>query len=150
MKIGQVYSRPVISAPASATLAEVAVLMKDHHVGTVVVTKAPMDRPVPVGMITDRDIVHAQLDRGADLNSLSAEDVMTRDPLILSIDDSVDDAIQRLRAGGVRRAPVVTSGGALAGLVSTDDLLGQVAHELSALARLVTEQPRKEASAVVP
>jgi CBS domain-containing protein len=141
MKIGQIYSRPVVSVPASATLAEVATLMKDHQVGAVVITKAPADRPVPVGMITDRDIVRAQLDHSADLNSLCAEDVMTLDPLLLNIDDSLDDAIQRLRGRGVRRAPVITSSGALAGLVSIDDLLDHVAHELSGLARLVTRQP---------
>jgi len=147
MKIGQVCSRPVVSIPAGATLAEVAVLMREHHVGAVVVTKVTSDRPIPVGMITDRDIVAAQLEHTADLSRLSAEDTMSRDPLVLNVDLSLEDAIQRLRARGVRRAPVITATGALAGLVSTDDLLGQIARQLAGLARLVTEQPGREAAA---
>jgi CBS-domain-containing membrane protein len=84
-------------------------------------------------------------DRSADLDRLCAWDIMTSDPFVLAFDASLDDALHRLRARGVRRAPVVTSTGALADLVSTDDLLGQVAHELSGLARLAAEQPRREA-----
>ena len=147
MKIGELYSRPVVSIPSSATLAEVAVLMREHHVGAVVVTKVTSDRPIPVGMITDRDIVQAQLDHTADLSRLRTEDVMSRDPLVLNVDLSLDEAIQRLRARGVRRAPVITPTGALVGLVSTDDLLGQIARELAGLARLVKEQPGREATA---
>lgn len=149
MKIGELCSRPVVSIPASATLAEVAVLMREHHVGAVVVTKATLDRPIAVGIITDRDIVRAQLDHTADLSRLSAEDTMSRDPLVLSVELSLGEAIQRLRSRSVRRAPVITATGALAGLVSTDDLLGQIARELAGLARLVTEQPSREAAAAL-
>jgi CBS domain-containing protein len=120
--------------------------MRDRHIGAVIVTKAPLDRPVVTGMITDRDIACAQLDRRSDLASLSAEQVMTRDPLVINEEDPLDKAIEKLRARGVRRAPVVSAAGALIGLISTDDLFGCVARELMLLARLVTLQPRQEAA----
>jgi len=146
MKIGDICTRNPATVSTSATLAEVARLMKDRHIGTVIVTKAPLDRPVATGIITDRDIACAQLDRRSDLASLSAEEVMTRNPLEINAEDSLDKAIAKLRARGVRRAPVVSSSGALIGVISTDDLFAYVARELMLLARLVTLQPRQEAT----
>jgi CBS domain-containing protein len=80
---------------------------------------------------------------------MSAEEVMTRNPLVISEEDSLDAAIEKLRARSVRRAPVVSAAGALIGLVSTDDLFGYVARELMLLARLVTLQPRQEAARMI-
>lgn len=144
MKVGEICTRNPATVSTSATLAEVARLMWDRHIGAVIVTKAPLDRPVATGIITDRDIACAQLDRTSDLGSLGAEEVMTRNPLEINEEDSVSGAIEKLRARGVRRAPVVSSNGALVGLVSTDDLFACVARELMLLARLVTLQPRQE------
>ena len=141
MNVGGLCSRPAVSAAASATLSEVAELMRNRSVGAVVITKAPRDRPEAVGIITDRDIVQAQLDHVADLSRLSAEQVMTREPLELNEQDSVEEAIHRMRARGVRRAPVIGPSGALVGLVSTDDLLAHVASELVGLARVLEKRP---------
>ena len=146
MNVGQMCSRGLVSVPQSTPLSEVARLMRDRRVGTVVVVTSPMDKPLAAGIITDRDIVHAQLDRTADLSALCAADIMTRDPLVLCSDVAVDDAIERMRVRDVRRAPVVTEHGALLGLVSTDDLISQVARDLGELARLLERQPATESS----
>jgi CBS domain-containing protein len=119
-------------------------LMRDEHVGMVVITKAPMDEDVATGIITDRDLMRAQLDRSVDFSRLRAEDIMVRDPLVLGEEDSVDTAIQRMRARGVRRAPVVSSHGRLVGVISTDELVAQVARELAGLAQLLAQQPSRE------
>lgn len=144
MNIGQICSRTVVSVPVNASLATVAELMRDRHVGAVVVTTSPLDRPVPVGIITDRDIVRAQLEATADLSRLSARDAMTRDPLVLAENDSISTAIERLRERGVRRAPVVTKNGALFGMISTDDLIAQVSLDLIGIGGLLARQPRIE------
>lgn len=146
MKVGDVCSRNPVTVTPAATLAEVARLMRDRHVGAVVVTKAPLDQPVVVGIITDRDIACAQLDRRSDLASLSAGEVMTRDPFVLNEEESLSNAIERMRARGVRRAPVLSMHGALVGFVTTDDLLPIVARELVQLARVVSLQSRREAT----
>jgi CBS domain-containing protein len=146
MKVGDMCTRNPATVSTSATLAEVARVMKDRHVGSVIVTQTLADRPVVSGVITDRDVACAQLDRRSDLASLSAGEVMTRNPLVINEDDSLDTAIEKLRARMVRRAPVVSATGALVGVVSTDDLFAYVARELMLLARLITLQPRQEAA----
>lgn len=147
MKISEVCSRDLVSVPAGAPLSEVARLMRERNVGAVVVTKAPADQPVVVGIITDRDIVCAQLERAADLSRLEAEQVMTRNPLVLNEDDSIENAIRHLRARGVRRAPVVSAHGTLVGMISTDDLVGLLARELAQLAHLLEQHTRRRVAA---
>jgi len=144
MTIGELCSRDLVSVTAYTPLMEVVKLMRDEHVGIVVVTKAPADEPVAAGVVTDRDIARALLDRPAGLVGLQAEKVMVRDPLVLDESESVKTGIQRMRDHGVRRAPVVTSHGRLIGLISTDDLIAHIASELSNLARLLERQPRRE------
>ncbi len=142
MKVGDVCTKGAVTVSPSTPLGLVAETMCNRHVGAVVVTHAPIDSPVVVGIITDRDIVRAQLERTADLSRLSAREVMTPDPLVLNEEESAADAIRHLQARGVRRAPVINANGLLVGLVSTDDLLAQVSEELINLASLVSRQAR--------
>ena len=144
MVVGSLCSRPAVSVATGAPVADVARLMRDEHVGAVVVTDLRGDRLRPAGIITDRDIVSAQVSRTADLSRLAAADIMTRNPLVLDEEESVDGAIAHLRARGVRRAPVVSRDGALVGLISADDLFAHVARELVALGEIIARQRRAE------
>ena len=144
MNIGSLCSRYLISISTGAPLSEAARLMREAHVGAVVVTEGGIDHPRVVGIITDRDIVRAQLGRTADLSSLSAGETMTRDPLVLAEEESIDGAIAHLRARRVRRAPVVRADGTPVGLISVDDLLRHLAGKLCALAGILARQVRQE------
>lgn len=144
MNVGTLCSRRAVSVEPSAPLSDVANLMRTERVGVVVVVDR-RDAPARVvGVITDRDIVRAQLERTADLAAVSAGEAMTADPLVLEESESTDGAIAHLRARGVRRAPVVSRSGALVGLVSVDDLLAHLAETLIDLAEIVTRQVRRE------
>jgi CBS domain-containing protein len=103
------------------------------------------DEPVAIGVITDRDITRAQLAGAHELAQMISERVMTPDPLVLCEDEAVEEALERMRARGVRRAPVMTAYGVLVGVISTDDLIAQLARELTALAHLLDLQPIREA-----
>jgi CBS domain-containing protein len=140
MKIGSLCSRLPITTSPSATLSEVASLMYENHVGSVIVTLSPSERPVAVGIITDRDVVRAQLNHAADLGRLSARDVMTPDPLCINENESLEQAMERMKERDVRRAPVIDESGALTGIVSTDDLVVQLAQQISAMGRLLERQ----------
>jgi CBS domain-containing protein len=150
MNVGDLCNRRIVSVTASAPVSEAAQLMCEQRVGAVVVTAAPAEGAAPVGMLTDRDIVCAQLDRAADLSQLRAADIMTGDPLILNEDAPVEEAIYCLHERHVRRAPVISSKGELVGVISFDDLLRHVAGNLRALAQLADArmQPRSHGSHV--
>lgn len=145
MRVGELCSRDLVAVAPTTPLSEVARLMCERHVGAVVVVKSPMDQPAAIGVITDRDMTRAQLARASELSQIFSDQVMSRDPLVLCEDDGVEEALDRMRARGVRRAPVTTAHGLLLGVISTDDLIAQLARELSALAHLLALQPISEA-----
>ena len=145
MNVGQICTRAVVSVTRSAPLIEVARLMCEHHVGTVVVINSHAEpTAAPVGIITDRDVVRAQLERVADLSRVQAGEIMTRDPLMVWENEPAGNAIRHMRARGVRRAPVISTGGHLVGLISSDDLLSQVAAEIFDLAQVAARRRREE------
>jgi CBS domain-containing protein len=94
--------------------------------------------------MTDRDVLNGQINRSADLFCLTVGDVMTKSPLTLPETSGVAEAVERLGARGVRRAPVVDDSGDLVGIVTFDDLLPAIAEELTALAKLVGTQAMHE------
>jgi len=138
MNVGTICSRRIVSAPVSASLSEVVSMMQRERVGTVVVTQGEADRVA--GVITDRDIVRAQLEHVADFSQLSTAATMSADPLLLSAEADIGDALRRMRQRSVRRAPVVDADGKLVGLLSVDDLLAQIAREITGLAAVVARQ----------
>ena len=142
MKVSELCSRNVVSISGSASLAEAARLMCEHGVGAVIVTAVPADSPIVIGILTDRDIVCAQLDRAVDLAQLRVADVMVTDPLVLNEEDPVDEAMRRMRVRSVRRAPVISHSGRLSGIVSFDDLLAYLSANLARLAQ-ITDRGRR-------
>jgi CBS domain-containing protein len=114
--------------------------MFEKHVGTVILTRTPSDRPVAAGIITDRDVICAQIEHGGDLGSFPAVRHMTQDPLSFSEDVRVEDALSRMRERGVRRAIVLDESGGLIGLVSVDDIILRLADQVAAIGRLLETQ----------
>jgi CBS domain-containing protein len=149
MKVTDLCRREVVTISAAAPVVEAARLMCSQRVGAVIVTTSRADRAITVGVLTDRDIVCAQLAGARDLGELRVADVMTADPLVLNADDPIDEAIRRMRARGVRRAPVAGPGGVLTGVISFDDLLAHISANLAALARLTGKQARRDEEWVV-
>jgi CBS domain-containing protein len=109
-------------------------------VGTVILTRTPADPPVVAGIITDRDVICAQIDHAADLGSLPTFNHMTPDPLSLAENMRVEEALGRMRSRGVRRAVVVDESGGLVGLISVDDIILRLADQVSAIGRLLETQ----------
>jgi CBS domain-containing protein len=118
--------------------------MRQRHVGALVVVTQRDAVVVPVGMLTDRDIVCGQILKRADLHCLTVADVMSAPVSVVREGQGVEEAIALLGARGLRRAPVVNSSGELVGILTLDDLLPAVASELNTLAGLVGGQARYE------
>jgi CBS domain-containing protein len=147
MNVGEMCTRGVVCTSQSASLQEVAALMRDRHVGEIVIVTGPPGAPAPVGIITDRDIVRAQLEHTADLSRLRVADAMTTDLLTLGVDQALEEAIESMRARGIRRAPVVTAKGALFGFISTDDLISETVRQLGTLAQLLERSTNDDTAA---
>ena len=117
MLVSEVMTDKVVSADGYASLGDVASLMRDRNVGSVVIC----DGDRPVAMITDRDIALAVAADGADrsrpVKPYAAQPLVTGDAEM-----DVEEAAAVMVQNRVRRLPVVDGDGALAGIVTLDDL----------------------------
>ncbi len=145
MTAGSVCTRDVVIATREMSIVEVAKLMREYHVGSLVVVDDRAGKNVPVGIVTDRDLVIEVLAQEVDLKSISVGDVMSQMPLTVNETESLWDVIRRMRAQGVRRVPVVDDDDSVIGIISVDDLVQLLGDELNALAGLFGTEQRKEA-----
>ena len=144
MRIADICTHDVVQIAADAPLAEAAETMRKRHVGALVVTEQPNGERVPVGMITDRDIVLAVVDPAIAGEQLTAADVMTRPLATCREDEELYDAIQTMRERGVRRLAVLDAQGALAGMIAADDIYTALGTHLRDLGQVLGhEQPRE-------
>jgi CBS domain-containing protein len=93
-------------------------LLQDRNIGAVVVT----DGDDVVGIVSERDVVRGLRDRGADLLSLAAGDIMTRAVLFCDPSDTVDSLAETMTERRIRHVPVLDKG-RLAGIVSIGDVV---------------------------
>lgn len=147
MPISDIAVRNVVTVTRATPIREVAQAIRHCHVGAVVVVEEENGAKTPVGVLTDRDIVVAVVAQGLDSAPLSAGDVMSPDPICITADAGVLDAVNRMRIHGVRRLPVVDQHGLLVGIVAVDDLLHLLSDELSRLARLTVWERQRELTA---
>lgn len=144
MNVGSACNREVIVADRSSGVLEVARLMRDYHVGSIVVTEADEGGMRPVGIVTDRDLVVEILAQEVDARAVVLEDVMTHYPVAANEDDDLEYAVELMRDKGVRRVPVVDNSGFVVGILSMDDLLWEMSREFDSIASLVQREQRNE------
>ena len=128
---------------------EAACLMREQHLGCLVVTDDMKIGRVPVGMLTDRDIVTAIVAKGLEPRRLHAEDVMSAEPAVAHADDSVLDVRAAIRRKGVRRLPVVDAQGVLLDVLALDDVLEVFAEQLNAVVQAMSSGRPREVRARV-
>lgn len=145
--VGSIMSRDPVSCAEDLRLQEVAAMMRAKHVGAVVVVSANGSARRPVGVVTDRDIVVELVATGLNASAITAGDIVTRPAVTIREHDTVIDAIHKMRSRGIRRLPVVDLHGELVGVITQDDLLSVLSHELSTLIRVAEHQPDQEAKA---
>ncbi|WP_176049726.1 CBS domain-containing protein [Burkholderia sp. BCC1644] len=141
MNAAMLCTRDVATCFATITVAEAARRMRDAHAGDLVVVREQEGCLLPVGMVTDRDIVLAVVSPDAEAGSLFVGDIMSEPVAIANGGDDVWLLAKRMRQHGVRRLPVVGDDGELVGIVALDDLLRAAAALLDELRLVAARQP---------
>ena len=144
MKAGDLCNREVITTTRDASIQHVAKVMRDQHVGSVVIIDEIAGHPSPVGILTDRDLVVEVLAQNIPVTDVTAGDIMSFALLKANEEDVISDIACRMRARGVRRVPVVAANGELTGILALDDILGHLSEELSLLATAVRREVEQE------
>ena len=140
MTIGHFCNPHVVTASRDTTVLEAAHLMRNTHVGDVVIVDEVDGGRRPVGIVTDRDIVIEVVSPGLDAAAIQLGDLQLRALVTMRDRASYAETVHAMVEHGVRRMPVINDAGLLVGIITLDDILRQLAVPLAELAAV----PRRE------
>ncbi len=110
--------------PSESTVAQAVRVMVEKRIGSIVVVEGD----VIVGIFTERDALNRVLDAGRSPSFTRIRDVMTRRPVVVSPDMTVEQAMVIMTERRLRRLPVIDRG-RLVGIISIGDLTKWVVRE---------------------
>ena len=139
MLIREVMTESVVTAAPDAAVREIAELMRERNVGSVVLVE---DRQ-PVGFVTDRDLTVSVIASGRDLADRACDHASA--PVVTCApDQELREAVELMERHGVRRLVVVDSG-RLIGILTLDDIVARTGD-----AELVAHLSQRVTRAVMP
>ena len=110
---------------ASATVQQVCDLLAAKRIGAAVVVGAAGD---VVGVVSERDIVHAVSEQGAQGLTRAIDEIMTREVATCRLTDTSEGLMELMTRGRFRHVPVVESG-RLIGIVSIGDVVKRLIED---------------------
>jgi CBS domain-containing protein len=146
MKLHALCQRPLVTIDADQTLQRAAQLMREQHVGALVIVQDRGGGRQVAGVVTDRDLAIEVLARGGDMAQVPVVRLARGALVSAPADAELLDGIARMQAAGVRRLLVTDGDGLLVGLVSFDDLLQACVAPLTGLAEVLRKGLEREAA----
>jgi len=147
MSAGEVCSRKVTTAYRGTLVSDAARLMREQHVGCLVIVEQADPGRVVVGILTDRTIVTEAVAKELDSRLIAVREIMTTDVVTAREQDSVLDLLELMRRKRIRRIPVTGPQNLLIGIVTLDDLLEVLAEEMQAMAGAIGVRRKGESTA---
>lgn len=141
MRAVDIGTRRVIQADVSATMAEAAGVMRRQQAGCLVVVREEEGHHLPVGIVTDRDLVTRGIGMHFDPATTTLECMMSTPLLSCQPNATLDEVVDTMQGQGVRRLPLIDAYGVLVGIVSTDDVLVALATLAERVNQALNTQP---------
>ena len=145
MTAGEYCNREVVITEQDTSITQAAMLMREFHVGSLVVIQKQGEVNVPIGIVTDRDLVIEVIAQRVPVESVTVDDVMSSDLVKVDEQKTLIDTLQLMLKRGVRRVPIVDGQGSLQGILTADDAIELMAESMSDLAKLVNQELTQEA-----
>jgi len=147
MLVAEACTTDVVCCRPQASALEAARLMREKHVGDVVVVSDPDHERVPMGVVTDRDLAIEVLGHARDAATTTLASLVRTPVVIARESEDTRVVIERMHAHGVRRIPVVDARGVLRGIVTLDDMLKTLLSDMQLLLEAETRAQRHEQTA---
>ena len=128
----------VVTKGPGDTVLVIAQLLSTKHIGAILIRD---DRGAVVGIISERDIIHAIAVKGARALEMPARDVMTREVISCTTDDIITGVMKTMTTRRVRHVPVIEDGD-LKGMVSIGDIVKHRLEETELEARVMRDYAR--------
>lgn len=127
MKVKEIMHEGAECAAPDTPVELIAKKMLDEDIGAVPVRRGGEI----IGIVTDRDITLRAVATGRDISRLTAGDVMTNGVKSCHESDDVDDAVQLMELGHIRRLPVLNKRDKLVGMLSIGDVAGVLPRDVT-------------------
>lgn len=144
MFVSDICDHDVITIDKDKSLIEAAKLMRQHHVGDVVVVEKRGEQIFPLGIVTDRDLVIEVVATELEPGVITTGDIMLQTLIVVKEDADLLKTSKLMASKGVRRLPVVNKSGQLIGIVTLDDLLEVTATMLTNLNKSLSKEQTNE------
>lgn len=132
MPVENLAQSDVVAATRQATVGHISALMRDKNVGSVVI----VEDEEPVGIVTDRDVAIRVTAEGKEPDSVTAEEIMTPNPVTVEQDAGLMEVTRVMSDHSVRRIPVVDDG-KLDGIITQDDVDKLLSDERQNLSKVI-------------
>jgi len=142
MKVERIYTRRVLATTRTAPIFEAAAAMRRFQVGSLLVMGGEGPDAMPVGIVTDRDIA---------LQGFASEETIVgaaMTPVVATVPEESDvhEALELMRAHGVRRLVVTNRRGKVCGILSIDDIVDGLSADLAAAAAVLKGEVRRDSA----
>ena len=136
MSLQSYCRRPVVRVPPEANITEACQLMEQNNVGCLIAEQEGR----LCGILTDRDIALRVAGAKRDADQTLVRDIMTPDPIRISVDKDLRQLTAMMHAHHVRRVPIVNGSDITLGIVTLDDLIAQLGDEMSEIGKAISEE----------
>jgi CBS domain-containing protein len=142
MSLGNMCRKDVVSVKPGTMVNEVARLMEEKNIGSVVVQNVIVSgEKEKFGIVTDRDIALRVVGKNLDPTKTPIDDVTTQNSVLtLSENLGLFEALEQVRESAVRRFPVVDVDGNLKGIITLDDIIILLGKEMADVARIIENE----------
>jgi CBS domain-containing protein len=135
MSLRAFCEKRVVTISPERSIAEACWLMKDKNIGCLV---AEIHGKL-CGILTDRDIALKVTGETKDPLTTMVDEMMTRDPVRISVNRNIRELASMMHAQRVRRVPIVDGLDTILGMVTMDDLIALFGDEMSELEKTISE-----------
>ncbi|MEJ2360196.1 MAG: CBS domain-containing protein [Gammaproteobacteria bacterium] len=139
MRVSEICNRDAAIIGKLDTIPAAAACMRDFHVDYLVVVESVGGINIPVGTMTDRDIVVNLIASNIELDGITVGDVMATPLLLVDEQDSVINTLKRMRHQCCQHVPVVKSNGALSGILSIENIIDMLAEQFNHIGYILNQ-----------
>jgi len=135
MSLENFCRKPVIKISLEKNVAQACRMMEENNIGCLIAE----DNGKLCGIITDRDIALKVAGALRDPEKTWVKDIMTPDPIRISVDKDLHHLTSLMQAFHVRRVPIVNGHDTIVGIITLDDIIALIANEMSEIGKALSE-----------
>jgi CBS domain-containing protein len=136
MSLQNYCRKPVVRISPETNITEACQLMEQNNIGCLIAEREGK----LCGIVTDRDIALRVTGTKRDPDKTKVKDIMTPDPLRISVDKDLHHLTALMHAYHVRRVPIVNGFDTTLGIVTLDDLIAQLGENMSEIGKAISEE----------